>query len=144
MSEAKSLSKSRRKFTLGTRKRIQSAREFKAVYDAACRKSSGPLTVYGMPNGRRDCRLGLSIGRRVGGAVKRNRLKRLLREAFRMSQQDWVRPGGSGYDIVVVVWPHQEAITLAECQRLLFKLMRAIHEEWEKRRLSKATGRERD
>jgi ribonuclease P protein component len=39
--------------------------------------------MFGLPNGVGFCRLGLTVPRRVGGAVRRNRIKRALREAFR-------------------------------------------------------------
>lgn len=50
-------------------------------------------------------RLGLSVPRRVGTAVKRNRVKRMLREAFRLSQHHLP----AGLDLVVGVQPHDEA-----------------------------------
>ena len=86
------------------------------------------LVVHGKPNGRDHLRIGIRIGRRVGAAVKRNRINRLLREAFRISQHDWPR----GYDLVISVRPHEEA-TLAEYQRLLFAAIRDMHRLWEKR-----------
>jgi ribonuclease P protein component len=49
-------------------------------------------------------RLGLSVSRKVGSAVVRNRVKRLLREAFRTSASA-LPPG---LDLVVVARPHQE------------------------------------
>lgn len=101
---------------------------FETVYAQGVRKHSGPLTVFAIPNSLTHCRLGLSTPRKVGIAVKRNRIKRLLREAFRLSQHDWPR----GYDLVVVVRPHDTAI-LAEYQRLLFAAVRSLHLEWERR-----------
>ncbi|MBK9128818.1 MAG: ribonuclease P protein component [Phycisphaerales bacterium] len=46
------------------------------------------LTIWGRPNGAALTRLGLTVGRRHGGAVQRNRLKRQLREAFRLVQRE--------------------------------------------------------
>ncbi len=82
--------------------RLTHAREFDAVYNAKVRKSAGTLTFFGVPNETGITRLGLSVGRRVGGAVVRNRIKRLLREAFRLEQRDLP----AGLDLVVTVRPH--------------------------------------
>ena len=57
-------------------------------------------------------RLGLSVSRKVGGAVERNRVKRLIREAFR-EELPRLRPG---YDVVVVARP--DARDLAEREGL--------------------------
>lgn len=78
------------------------------------RKNVGPLTFVGRPNGLDHLRLGLSVSRKVGTAVRRNRIKRLLREAYRLQRHEL--PGG--YDVVVVVRPH-EAMTLTDYQRLM-------------------------
>ena len=45
------------------------------------------------------CRLGITAGKRVGNAVVRNRAKRLIREAFRATQDLWP----AGWDLVVIV-----------------------------------------
>lgn len=122
-----------RRYTFGRSRRLTQAREFSAVYNARCRKAAGPLVVHGRPNGLEHLRLGLSVARRVGTAVKRNRLKRLVREAFRRLQHDFPR----GYDVIVVIRPH-EALNLAGYQNLLQKAVRQIHLEWNKRDTSTA------
>jgi len=98
---------------------------FAAVYAAAVKQSRGPLAIYSKPNGLPHCRWGLSVSRRVGNAVRRNRVKRLLRESIRLSQHDFPR----GYDIVIVVRPHDPLI-LAEYQKLLLALMVKTHNHW--------------
>ena len=59
--------------------------EFAAVYDARVREARGPLLVYAKPNDLGHARLGLSTSRKVGTAPRRNRIRRLLREAFRLT-----------------------------------------------------------
>ena len=103
--------------------------EFARVFDAKVRQSRGPLTAYALPTDQPSPRLGLSVSRRVGTAPRRNRIKRLLREAFRLMRHDFPR----AYDLVIVVRPHEPMI-LAEYQRLLSSLMVKLHAEWERRR----------
>lgn len=112
--------------------RLHGKRAFSAVFDAKIRKHAGPLLLFAKPNGLPHARLGLSVGRRVGNAVTRSRHKRLLREAFRLTQPTWPTHGGGGYDVVVVVRPH-EALHLEDYQRLLSSGVAAAHRTWEKR-----------
>jgi ribonuclease P protein component len=100
---------------------------FKAVYDARVRESRGPLTAYARPNDLGHPRLGLSVSRRVGTAPRRNRIKRLLRESFRLMQHDLPR----GYDLVIVVRPHEPQL-LADYQRLLSALAIRLHQKWQR------------
>ena len=78
-----------------------------------------------MPTDKPSPRFGLSVPRRVGAAPRRNRIKRLLRESFRLMQHDFPRP----YDLVIVVRPHEPMI-LAEYQRALSQLMLKLHQRF--------------
>jgi ribonuclease P protein component len=113
------------------RHRLGHNREFQAVYAAKVRKARGPIAVFGIPNDLGHARLGLSVGRPVGPAVVRNRVKRLLREAFRLEQCAAALP--AGLDLVVTVRPHR-AMTLTAYRRLLVDLAREVEREWERRR----------
>ena len=107
--------------------RLSGKLAFAAVYDAKTKFSRGPLVMYSLPNQLPHCGWGLSVSRRVGTAVRRNRIKRLLREAIRLMQHDLPQ----GYDAVIVVRPHKPLI-LAEYQKLLNGLMVQAHRHWAK------------
>ncbi len=83
------------------RYRIRRGADFKRAYGRRVRASDGCLLVYGCENGLSHPRLGLSVSRKVGGAPRRNRWKRLLREAFRLH----VRELPAGVDLVVIPRP---------------------------------------
>ena len=102
------------KLTFPKTHHLRHQRDFMAVYASKVAKRSGPLRVHARINGLPHNRLGLSVGRRVGKATVRNRLKRILREGYRLLQHDLPQ----GYDLVVVALPH-EPLSLAEYQQLL-------------------------
>ncbi|MBL4700271.1 MAG: ribonuclease P protein component [Phycisphaeraceae bacterium] len=102
---------------------------FTAVYQQGQRKNCGPILVVATPNQTAFNRMGLSISRKVGNAVKRHRIKRLLREAFRLTQNDLP----TGYDMIVIVRPHP-TLCLADYQRILSDAINALHLRWEKER----------
>jgi ribonuclease P protein component len=93
------------------RRRLSRSAEFERVYRQGRSKGNRFLVLYAFPREDADAegpRLGLSVGRRVGGAVDRTRVKRVLREAF----WDEARRLPAGSDYVVVARP--EALGLAE------------------------------
>lgn len=81
------------------------------MYGPRQSRSRGPITLYAIPNHGSFPRLGLSIGRRVGAAVRRNAIKRRLREAFRLAQSDLPASLTGRYDYVVVARPHEPMAT---------------------------------
>jgi ribonuclease P protein component len=76
--------------------RIRRRAEFQLVYERGSRVSSRYSTVFILPNQTAIGRLGIAATRKLGGAVVRNRAKRLIREVFRRNK---IAPG---YDVVVV------------------------------------------
>lgn len=68
------------------RKRLLVASDFERVFAARSSAADGMLVLYGAPSGLEYPRLGLVVSRRLGNSVARNRWKRALREAFRLTQ----------------------------------------------------------
>ena len=119
---------SAKRYTFSTDKRIRSRADFSAVFERGIKHSRGPLTAFALPTDRPSSRLGLAVPRRVGTAPRRNRIKRLLRESFRLMQHDFARP----YDLILLVRPH-EPLAFCEYQRLLIALLSKLHSEWTKK-----------
>jgi ribonuclease P protein component len=79
------------------RDRVRRQAEFDRVYRSDAFGADGWLVVKGCRNSLGYSRLGLSVSRKVGNAVVRNRWKRLIREAFRQTRPQIP----AGIDLVV-------------------------------------------
>ena len=76
--------------------RIRRRAEFQQVYERGTKVHSRYCTVFILPNEGPVGRLGIAATRKLGGAVQRNRAKRLIREVFRRNKI------AQGFDVVVV------------------------------------------
>lgn len=82
--------------TFRPEQRIRRRAEYQQVYERGARLHSRYATVFILANDRDVSRLGIAATRKLGGAVQRNKAKRLIREVFRRNNVVL------GYDIVVI------------------------------------------
>jgi ribonuclease P protein component len=83
---------------LGPKYRVCREADFRRIYRLRSTVSDARLVIFGCANGLPHSRLGLSVSRKVGNAVVRNRWKRLLREAFRLTRDHLPE----GLDLIVI------------------------------------------
>jgi ribonuclease P protein component len=105
---------------------LRRTQDFARVYDRRRSVSDGWLIVYGCENGLPYLRLGLSVSRKVGQATHRNRLRRLYREAFRLTRHEMP----AGLDLVLIPRRGQEP-TLEDLKQSLPRLVRQVAKKLE-------------
>jgi ribonuclease P protein component len=98
--------------------RLRRPEDFRRVYDRKRSVSDDWMLIYACENGLPYLRIGLSVSRKVGGAVVRNRLRRLYREAFRLTRSQM--PGGMD---LVLIPRHKEEPALATLLNTLPQLV---------------------
>jgi ribonuclease P protein component len=99
--------------------RITRGADFQRAYQRRVTAGDDRLLVFAFPNGLTHPRLGVSVSRKVGGAVVRNRWKRCIREAFRLTREQLP----CGVDLIVI--PRPDAVPgTKELQESLVKLAR--------------------
>lgn len=107
------------RFTLPRRLRLLAARDFRRVYQRGRRAHGKSLVVVALPRRQGGLRLGVSVAKSHGSAVRRNKIKRLLREAFRLE-----RPGlPDDLDLILIPLPRPR-YSLAELRTELAELVR--------------------
>ena len=103
--------------------RLRSARDFQRVYQRGLRAAGALVTVVAMHNRlRRGTRLGVSVSKDHGAAVRRNKIKRLLREAFRLERPQ-LPPD---LDLVLIPRQRDGKLVLAELRQELLALCQRI------------------
>jgi ribonuclease P protein component len=95
--------------------------DFRRTYDRRRSTADSWLIVYACENGLPHLRLGLSVSRKVGKAHVRNRLRRLYREAFRLTRHEMP----TGLDLVLIPRRPDEP-TLEALKRSLPRLVRQV------------------
>jgi ribonuclease P protein component len=112
-------------FAFGRELRLRRPEQFQHLRRKGLVKYAGPLRVTALPNDLGHSRLGLAISRRLGNAVRRNRVKRLVREAFRLTRHRFP----AACDLVVSAKAHEPA-ALEDYQRWLGEAMEKLQRQW--------------
>jgi len=118
------------RLSLPARLRIRRTGDFARAYREGARARGMVLVVVARPNGLDHPRLGLSVGRAIWrSAVRRNRVKRIFREAFRLEQHA-LPPG---YDLVLIPAAPRLEPSLDEARAELVRLARKAVRRCEER-----------
>jgi ribonuclease P protein component len=109
------------------RPRLSKSADFDRVYRKGRSVASRHLVLYGFPRDDEagpgvEARLGVSVGRKVGGAVERNKVKRRIREAFWSLADDLP----ARHDFVVVARPSSSGLVDAEGLSGLLRELREL------------------
>jgi len=100
---------------LPARARLKLRSDFRSVYARGRSCATDLVVVYALPNHKDTTRIGFSVSRKVGKAVVRNRVKRLLREAARAMLPSL----DPGYDVIIIARGAAVGASLAEISESL-------------------------
>ena len=94
--------------------------DFRTCYKSGKSYANRYLALYVLPNGQGENRIGISVSKKVGNSVVRHRVKRLIRESYRLHEAEF----DSGSDIVVVGRRSADGATYQEIERALLSLLK--------------------
>lgn len=97
----------KKKYTLSKKNRLKSKKSFQLVYGSGRTVVDAMSVFYILSDKGEDFKIGLAVGKKLGCAVVRNRVKRLMREVFRMHKAELK----TGYH---VVWVARRKLTKAD------------------------------
>ncbi len=99
---------------------LKKNRDFQQVYKRGTSKANRYLVMYVLPNQHMKNRLGISVSKKVGNSVVRHRLTRLIRESYRLNEEEFDR----NLDIVVIARTSAKDRSYQEIESALMHLAR--------------------
>ena len=99
---------------------LKNNRDFVNVYTSGRSYANKYLVIYTLKNNSDRNRLGISVSKKVGNSVVRHRLKRLIKESYRLHEKMF----NSGLDIVVIARKGSDACDFAGIESALLHLMK--------------------
>ncbi len=99
---------------------LKNNRDFVNVYTSGRSYANKYLVIYTLKNNSDRNRLGISVSKKVGNSVVRHRLKRLIKESYRLHEKMF----NSGLDIVVIARKGSDACDYAGIESALLHLMK--------------------
>ncbi len=99
---------------------LKKNQDFRIVYNKRKSKADKRIVIYISKNELNMNRLGISVSKKVGNSVVRHRIKRLIKESYRNSEEKFK----TGYDIVVVARAGAKGALYREIQQSLIFLLR--------------------
>ena len=95
-------------------------REFQTVYESGVSFANRNLVMYVFPNNKEENRIGISVSKKVGNSVVRHRVKRIIRESYRLNC-DNVK---NGLDIVIIARKEAKEKSYQELEQSMLHLYR--------------------
>ena len=110
---------------------LKKNRDFQSVYRKGKSYGNKYLVMYLLPNQTESNRIGISVSKKVGNSIVRHHLTRLIRESYRLHEENFQR----GYDMVVVARTVAKDKTYHEIESALIHLGR-LHNIYEVDKIS--------
>ena len=102
--------------------RIRKRRHFLHIQESGVRFKSRDLIFFFLPSNDEKSRFGLTVSKKVGNAVVRNRVKRLLRESIRTHYHTL----SDTYDVVIVAKRSCKTLNINNCNNQLSQFLKSM------------------
>lgn len=102
--------------------RVKKQSEIDAVFNNKKQSGNGQFSVFIKKNTLSYFRYGLSIGKKYGNAVSRNKIKRQVRSVIRLNKTEII----GGYDFIIVIKPRANQLTYNEIEDTIIKILKKV------------------